>query len=136
MVTLENVPEEVEKVLKGTRYPHLRLLSGGGNPPKSGGINWLNGLDKGTAFTCKKKGEEIYLKVYIIAFKYERSIVLVDAFNPSDRFGVDPAEWSKKYSYWETIGKEEAELQPEGVEDGNNQGALQPRIVEDDADAT
>lgn len=133
MVTLENIPDEVEKVLRGTKYPHLRVLSGGGNPPIGGGINWLNGLEKGTAFTCKQKGKTEELEFFIIAFKYDRSIILVGAMDQSIRRVVDPEEFCKKYNYWETIAKEEAGEQPEGVDDGSREGTIQPSSVEDDA---
>lgn len=122
-----------EEGMKMTKYPHLRLASGGGNPPENKGVNWLKGLDRGTAFTCKKGGEKSILEVFIIAFKYDKSIVLVDAFNPAMRMAVDPDEWCKKYTYWETIGKEEAVEQPKEITD--DKGTVRSSSVEDDVDA-
>lgn len=128
-MTVTEVLEEAG--LKVTKYPHLRLLSGGGNPPENGGINWLNGLPQGTAFTCKKNGSKWELELFIVAFKYQRSIVLVDAFNQG-RFAIDPEEWCKRYTYWETIGREETGIPSEGENDGS-EGTVQSGTVGDDA---
>src|SRR6267378_7697409 len=99
-------------------YPMLRLMRGGKGPPESGGVNWLNGLDKGTAFSCKRKGNTDNLEIYIIAFKYDRTIILVDGLNNNHRIPVDPEDFCKKYIYWETIGKEEVVEPPVGVDNG------------------
>lgn len=98
---------------------NLRVLRGGKGPPLSGGINWLNGLKKGTAFTCKKKGNTDNLDFFVIAFKYEHSIILVSALDNNYRQVVDPEEFCKKYSFHELIAEEETVQPSEGVDDGS-----------------
>lgn len=129
MTNAETTDEEALKKV----IPMLRLMKGGKGPPESGGINWLNGLAKGTAFSCKRKDNSEALEVYIIAFKYDRTIVLVDGFHNERRFAVDPEDFCKKCSYWETIGTEEAGTQPIGVEDDTR--TIRPSELDNDVDA-
>lgn len=126
MTNADTDEDSLRKVL-----PMLKVLQGGKGTSDGGGINWLNGLKKGTAFTCKAqndKSEKLY--VYIIAFKYERSVVLVDGFDNNHRFAVDPEMFCKRYNWWETIGQEE-DQPPKEIEDGSNR-TVQPGSVADD----
>lgn len=112
--------------------PMLRVLQGG-KGSSGGGINWLNGLRKGTAFSCKDQNDKSeMLEVYIIAFKYDRTVVLVDGFRNDHRFAVDPEVFCKRYNWWETIGNEEEGTPPEGDNSGSNR-TVQPGPVADDA---
>jgi len=123
--------EEVEEIQVGK----LRLLRGGKGPPlNTGGINWLNGLDKGTCFSCKKKGNDDVLEVLIIAFKYNKTVILVNAFHSENRFAVDPEAFCKKFSLHEVIGKEEQEEPAKEIKDGSA-GTVQSGRVPDDEDA-
>jgi hypothetical protein len=124
-------PEEVEEIQIGK----LRLLRGGKGPPlNTGGINWLNGLDKGTCFSCKKKGNDDVLEVLIVAFKYDKTVILVNAFHSENRFAVDPEVFCKKFSLHEVIGKEEQELPAKEIEDGSS-GTVQSGGIPDNEDA-
>lgn len=111
---------------------NLRVMRGGKGPPLGGGINWLNGLEKGTAFTCKRKGNSDTLDFFVIAFKYDRSIILVSALDNNQRFVVDPEDFCKKYSFHELIAKEEAQQEPEGVSDGNGTQVRSGGVVDDE----
>jgi hypothetical protein len=124
--------------------PQLRLLRGGKGPPiNTTGINWLRGLTKNTAFTCKRKTGADYLDLYIIAFKYEKSVILVSGLDNNLRFVVDPEDFCKKYNLFEVIGieggepaVEEGGKHPEEVTDGNSEGTVPESTVVNDADAT
>lgn len=120
-----------------TKYPHFRLLRGGKGPPiNTEGKDWLSPLERGTAFACKRKGsKEFEVQIFVISFKHSPTMVLVDGLNPARRFGVDPAEFCKQFNLFEILGKEEADIQPEGEEDGS-EGTVRSGVVEDDADAT
>lgn len=125
MITVNYTDDEVPMT-------KLKVITGGKGPPTTtGGVNWLNGLPRGTAFSCKKKGYPDFLEIYIVAFKYEKTIILVDGFKTDNRFAVDPEEFSKKYIYWETVGEET------GTSEVNDDlRPLRSGILENDADAT
>lgn len=91
--------------------PKLRLITGGKGPPTTSGNNWLQDLQKGAVFTCKRKGMTGELELLIIAFKHTKTIVLVDGLNGAPRRAVDPSEFCKQYDWFETI--QEAEQLPE-----------------------
>lgn len=125
-----------EQELPMRQPPQLKLITGGKGDPPSGGINWLNALSKGTAFSCKRKGGKDLLDLLIVAFKYEKTIILLNGIT-SERFVVDPEEWCKKYDHWETVGVEEDKeegLPPKEIEDDSVR-AVRPGVVDNDADA-
>jgi hypothetical protein len=98
---------------KDEPLPMLRLITGGkGNPPSKGN-NWLKDLQKNSVFTCKKKGTHAELELYIVAFKHEKTMVLVDGLNSNPRRAVDPEGFCNLYSLFEII--EEGGERPEGV---------------------
>lgn len=110
--------------------PMLRVLQGG-KGSSGGGINWLNALRKGTAFSCKSQNDKSEkLEVYIIAFKYDRTVVLVDGFRNDHRFAVDPEVFCKRYNWWETIGQEE-DVSPEGDSNGSSRTVHQGTLADD-----
>lgn len=114
--------------------PQLKLLTGGKEPPSTtGGVNWLNGLARGTAFSCKKRNSDDVF-IFVIAFKYERTIVLVDGFHSENRFAVDPEVFSKKHDYWETVGTEEEAQPPKEIEHDSDRTVSHGRVA-DDVDA-
>ena len=94
-------------------YPKLRLLQGGKGPPLTGD-NWLKDLKKGAVFTCKPKGSGILL-LYIIAFKHTKSMILVDGLNNGPRIAIDPEEFCRLHSWFETI-EEGGEQPPKEIE--------------------
>lgn len=111
--------------------PRLKLITGGGSQLPPVGINWLRGLKKGAAFACKRKGSSELLDLYIVAFKHDKTVILVDGLNNNVRLPVDPEEFSKKYSLFEII--EEGGERPEGDQDDSLR-SVRPSCVEDDAD--
>lgn len=114
---------------EGVRMPHgLKLLQGGKGPPiNTNGINWMRGLQRGAAFACKKKGNVDFLELYIVAFKHEKTVILVNGLDNNHRFAVDPEDFCKKYSLFEII-EEGGEL-PEDEGNGNDKGTVQPGDV-------
>ena len=100
----------------------LRTIQGGkSNPP---GNNWLMELPKGTSFSCSNQNSKSYiLELYVIAFKFSKTVVLVNGFNPEHRHAVDSRLFSQQYILTEILG----------FEDGSNE--LQPRRVANDVDA-
>lgn len=114
------------------RVPQLKLLRGGKGPPtNTSGVNWLRGLQKNAAFACKKKGNTDYLELYIVAFKHDKTVILVNGLDNNHRFAVDPQEFCKKYSLFEVI--EEGGEHPEGSSN-DSKGTVQSSDVEDNAD--
>src|SRR5882762_4870863 len=84
--------------------PMLKLITGGKGPPTTSvGDNWLKDLKKGAVFTCKRKGITTELELLIVAFKHDKTIVLVDGLNGAPRRAVDPSEFCKQYDWFETI---------------------------------
>lgn len=122
------IPTEKDEVMS---QPRLKLITGGKGTPPTGGINWLRGLNKGAAFSCKKKGNTDLLDLFIVAFKHNRTMILVDGLNNNVRFAVDPEDFCKKYSLFEVI-EEGGEL-PVGAEDDSVR-TVRPSVVEDNAD--
>lgn len=119
--------------------PRLKLITGGNNTPPSGGINWLRGLNKGAAFACKRKGQLELLDLYIVAFKHDKTVILVDGLNNNVRLPVDPEEFCKKYSLFELIDDGDSHLIEEGGEhpeeiENDSVRTLRPPSVEDDVD--
>jgi hypothetical protein len=115
--------------------PQLRLLRGGKGPPiNTGGVNWLRGLNKNAAFSCKRKGNVDNLELYIVAFKHLKTVILVNGLDNNHRFAVDPEDFCKKYNLFEII--EEGGEHPEEVTDGNSEGTIRSPDVEDDVDVT
>ena len=114
--------------------PRLRLLRGGKGPPMdTNGINWLRGLNKNAAFSCKRKGNVDNLELYIVAFKHNKTVILVNGLDNNHRFAVDPEDFCKKYSLFEVI--EEGGEHPEVEDNGNSKGTVLSSDVADDADA-
>ncbi len=124
MNALENIEEE--KIM-----PKLRLITGGKGPPTATGVNWLKDLKKGAVFTCKRKGMTCELELLIVAFKHDKTIVLVDGLNGAPRRAVDPSEFCKQYDWFETI--QEAEQLPE--EHDNDTRPVRSSRMDDNADA-
>lgn len=114
-VAMTNV-ETTEEV----KYPKLRLLQGGKGPPMDTDKDWLSQLKKGAVFTCKKKGDFYKLLLFIIAFKHEKTIVLVDGLNNNPREAVDPAGFCQQHSLFELIEEGGHEELPKEEVDHDN----------------
>ena len=57
---MTNAEEVEEQELRETKYPKLRVLTGGKGPPEDNGpgVNWLSDLAKGTMFICRSNRKQ------------------------------------------------------------------------------
>ena len=105
------------------KKPSLTVVKGGKSTPP--GNNWLMNLPKGTSFSCSNQNSKTYiLELYVIAFKFDKTVILVNGFNHDHRHAVDSRLFSQQYILTEILG----------YEDGSND--VQPRRVADDVDAS
>ena len=129
-MTLTEILEDKEKE---PSKPQLRVITGGKGTPEGPSDNWLIKLNKGSVFSCKRKGVVVDLELYGISFKHTKTIVLFNALGTSPPRAVDPVEFCKHYDKFEVI--DEGGEEPPKEENNDGIRTLRPPGMEDDVDA-
>lgn len=110
-----SVMEQVEEQeLRETKYPLLRVLTGGKGPPEEPTTNWLKDFIVGTVFACRVNKNTVDWEMYHLVHKFERIYLLMWELPDGKVWErrVDPIIFSKLYKDFEVIAiqkKEELE---------------------------
>jgi hypothetical protein len=117
--------EETELEFRKTKYPQLRVATGGRMPPEGpteppDAFNWLSGMDVGVTFVASPRGSNSFeFNLYHVLFKLPE-VILLKWILPDGKMldhYVDPVLFSKRFNPGVILGKQEA---PEGDKDGNS----------------
>lgn len=118
MSAVENL-EDTE--MRETKYPHLRVATGGKNPPEGPTNNWLAELEVRTSFVARhRNNNDVDYNQYYILFKSLPEVVLLKWILPDGKlldYYVDPVRFSKMFPDYVVLGidkiqepQEEAEV--------------------------
>jgi len=124
-----SVAEDIEtEELRATKYPKLRVLTGGKGPPEPPvtSPNWLSTLKRGTVFICRANDKQVDYELYFMLYKSD-SFCLIQWQMPDGKVWdrrVDPVLFSNQHKNYEVLqvydlDKEKEELQSS---DGENDG--------------
>jgi len=101
---MTNAEELDEEELRPTRYPRLRLLTGGKGPPEppdGSSDNWLAEYDIGTTFVARhRNSKEVDYNLYYVLFKNLPEVVMLKWQLPDGKvldYYVDPERFSKMF---------------------------------------
>lgn len=101
---------------KGTKYPHLRVLSGGKGPPDGPVDNWLANLEIRTTFVARhRNSKDVDYNQYYVLFKSLPEVVLLKWILPDGKlldYYVDPVRFSKQFPDYVVLGVDK-EQEPE-----------------------
>lgn len=119
-----------EDELRVTKYPKLRVLTGGKGPPEppEEGVNWLADLIPGTTFVARhQNSKEVDWNVYHVVFSHLPEVMFLKWELPDGKlldYYVDPGRFSRKFKDWVVLGivKLEPREVAEGGDDGNGNG--------------
>jgi hypothetical protein len=98
-------PEELE--FKNTKYPHLKLATGGGNPVDPNDTVWLKRYDVGTVFRAKKKGDFV-VYLFVVDNRTDKTYSLVG--KGMGELDVDPFGFCQVFSFHELVRSSEETL--------------------------
>lgn len=122
-----SMAESIEEELRDTKYPHLRVATGGKSPPEGPVNNWLAELEVRTAFVARhRNSNEVDYNQYYVLFKALPEVVLLKWILPDGKlldYYVDPVRFSKMFPDYVILGidKEEAQEEPEVRTDGGTE---------------
>lgn len=112
-----NTAEDIEE-LRETKYPKLRVLTGGkgpSEPPKEG--NWLAELAEGTTFVARDRNtKDVDNNLYHVLFRALPEIMLLKWELPDGKlldFYVDPERFSNKFVLRKVLGIVQLQSEPE-----------------------
>lgn len=98
-MSVQEIIQEEEFV--DTKYPHLRLLTGGKGPPEGPVDNWLAEYEVGTTFVARhKNSNEVDYNLYYVLYKDLPEVVLLKWQLPDGKvldYYVDPVRFSKVF---------------------------------------
>lgn len=96
-----SVAEDRDEELRETKYPHLRLLTGGKGPPDGPVDNWLAEYEEGTTFVARhRNSNEVDYNLYHVLFKSLPKVVLLKWQLPDGKmldYYVDPVRFSRLF---------------------------------------
>lgn len=123
-----NVQEVIEdEELRGTKYPQLRVLTGGKGPPEGPVDNWLAEFEVGTTFVARhRNSNEVDYNLYYVLYKDLPEVILLKWQLPDGKvldYYVDPVRFSKLFpekKILSVIKPEEPQQEAEVSEDGNS----------------
>jgi hypothetical protein len=127
-----SVAEDIEEdTLKPTKYPKLRVLTGGKGPPEppKTGHNWLSTLEKGTIFICRANDKQVDFELYLLLYKSD-TFALIQWQMPDGKVydrRVDPVLFCNNHRDYEVlqvykINEEKEEPQgSDGETDGHDE---------------
>lgn len=115
-----------EDEFKDTKYPHLRVASGGKGPPEGPVDNWLADFEVGTTFVARQlNSKEVDYNLYYVLYKDLPEVMLLKWQLPDGKvldYYVDPVRFSKLFSEKKILGvikPEEHQQDAEVSEDGH-----------------
>lgn len=98
-----------EQELRVTKYPQLRVLTGGKGPPEEPSTNWLKDFQIGTVFACRASVNTVDWEMYYLIHKFEK-IYLLKWELPDGKIWerrVDPVLFCKQHKDYEVIAVQE-----------------------------
>lgn len=105
--------EDLEEGLRTTKYPHLRVATGGKGPPDDPVDNWLAELEVRTAFVARhRNSNEVDYNQYYVLFKALPEVVLLKWILPDGKlldYYVDPVRFSKMFPEHVILGVDKQE---------------------------
>lgn len=131
--------EELE--FKDTKYPHLKLATGGKGPVDPNDTVWLKRYDVGTVFRAKKKGDFV-VYLFVVDNRTDKTYSLVA--KGLGEMDVDPFGFCQVFSFHELVRSSEETMdivqkrlqeQEKEHHDGNGNGAVRHGDVVDDGNA-
>lgn len=98
-MSVQEVLEDTE--LRETKYPQLRLLTGGKGPPEGPVDNWLAEFEVGTTFVARhKNSNEVDYNLYYVLYKDLPEVMLLKWQLPDGKvldYYVDPVRFSRLF---------------------------------------
>jgi hypothetical protein len=124
-----SVAEDTEEEMRETKYPRLRVLTGGKGPPTPPDNpegNWLATYEVGTTFVARSiNSKEVDYNLYHVLFKNLPEVVLLKWQLPDGKildYYVDPARFSRKFENQVILGVYKLE-EPEQLASGEDNGS-------------
>lgn len=130
-MSIQEMHEEDE--FKDTKYPHLRVATGGKGPPEGPVDNWLAEYEVGTTFVARhRNSKDVDYNQYYVMFKALPEVVLLKWILPDGKlldYHVDPVRFSKAFPEHVILGvikQEEPQKEAEVSENGNSNRTNRP----------
>lgn len=126
------VAEDREEEFKDTKYPHLRVATGGKAPPEGPVNNWLAELEVRTMFVARhRNSNDVDYNQYYVLFKSLPEVVLLKWILPDGKlldYYVDPIRFSRMFPEHVILGvdKEPNQEPQQEVEVSANEHDRQP----------
>lgn len=125
-----NVAEDTELELRPTKYPNLRVATGGKGPPDDPTLpqeNWLSELPVGATFVARERSmKQLDYNLYHVLFKSGKVTLLTWKLPDGKLLDcyVDPQRFSNRMELGEVLGIETEVEQPpkEIANDPDNDG--------------
>lgn len=99
-MSIQEIHEEDE--FKDTKYPHLRVATGGKGPPEGPVDNWLAEFEVGTTFVARhRNSNEVDYNLYYVLYKDLPEVMLLKWQLPDGKvldYYVDPVRFSKLFT--------------------------------------
>lgn len=124
---------DVDEELRDTKYPHLRVATGGKGPPEGPVDNYLADFEVGTTFVARQRNsKEVDYNLYYVLYKDLPEVMLLKWQLPDGKvldYYVDPVRFSRLFTEKKILSvikpiseadKEEPQQEAEVSEDGNN----------------
>lgn len=125
-MSVQEVIEDEE--LRETKYPQLRVLTGGKGPPEGPVDNWLAEYEVGTTFVARSRNsKEVDYNLYYVLYKDLPEVMLLKWQLPDGKvldYYVDPVRFSKLFPERKILGiqkPEEHQKDAEVSEDGSTE---------------
>lgn len=93
--------ENIEDEFKDTKYPHLRVATGGKGPPDGPVDNYLAEFEVGTTFVARQRNSEVDYNLYYVLYKDLPEVVLLKWQLPDGKvldYYVDPVRFSRLFT--------------------------------------
>lgn len=121
-----SVAEDIEeRELRVTKYPKLRVLTGGKGPPEppKTGHNWLSEQVKGTVFLCRANDKQVDFELYLMLFNSEK-FCLIQWQMPDGKVWdrrVDPSLFSNTHRDFEVLQVYNLDKEKEPSKEGDGE---------------
>lgn len=134
-MSVQEMVEDTE--LRETKYPQLRVLTGGKGPPEGPVDNWLADYEVGTTFVARhRNSNEVDYNLYYVLYKDLPEVVLLKWQLPDGKvldYYVDPVRFSRLFPEKKILSvikpEEEPRKEAEVSEDGNSDRTNRPPDV-------
>lgn len=101
---------DVTPEFKETKYPNLRVATGGKSPPEGPVDNWLAKLEVRTTFVARhRNSNDVDYNQYYVLYKDLPEVMLLKWILPDGKlldYYVDPVRFSKMFSEYKILGVE------------------------------